>query len=403
MTPFKRSAFAKSLFALGLGFCASQSALAQTSILKQGIDFAPALNVGARYDTNLSQAADNQPQDESWIAIIEPSLTFGLSGSKVAVNGTYSIYHEAYEYDSEDDHTDHHFNVDIELQLNRRNGLGLNANYHDTQAIRTSVNRADPNEQQGDQSNTTGFSGFYRLGSDTARAQLELKAGQDQMRFDNNLDTASDNQTKERDTDTYTGSLYVRVAPRTKALLEVRQRNFEYLSDLSLLDNESTNLFVGVIWEATAASTGSIRFGNEKKEFDDPTAEDTDLPAWEANISWQPTQLSTFNLMASRGAAEGSVRSDSIDTKNTTASWNHSWTHAIATDLSYNVMEETYKGRTFDGREDETTSYAAKLIYKVGKRGSAITIGYTYKSRDSNSPVEEFEREIADIGFTLQL
>jgi hypothetical protein len=96
------------------------------------------------------------------------------------------------------------------------------------------------------------------------------------------------------------------------------------------------------------------------------------------------------------------VRSDVIETTNTTLSWIHDWSYQFESLLSYNSVSEDYKGKVFNGREDDTNTASAALIYKMN-RNVEISGKYSRKKRESNSPVEEFDSNIVEISVTLAI
>jgi polysaccharide biosynthesis protein VpsM len=364
--------------------------------------FEPKLSVGARYDDNLTQAADDQPQDSSYVGVIDPSFTLGAEGSKSTVAVGYSIHQEIYEYSSKDDHTDHHFDISGDLRFTSRNAAGLSAGYHKQQDIRTSINRSDPNEITGDRYHWYYVGGYYKAGADSGRLQLKLAAETEERRYSNNLTTSSNNLTKERDTDTVIGTLYFRVAPKTRLLIEGKQRTFDYIDPNSGLDNDATTIYAGLEWEATAKTTGSIRVGQEDKSFDLAGKEDYSEASWDIGITWQPRSYTTVNLSTKQGAAEGSVFTDVIKTSDSTLAWSQEWTPKLRSDIRYNYLQEDYQGSTFDGRSDKTHSISLKGIFVISA-GAEMYAGVTTKSRSSNSAIEEFDRNIAEIGISWLL
>lgn len=370
--------------------------------LEDGDHFLSLLTLGARHDDNISQDPESQPRDSSAIAIVQPAFLFKVGGSKVTFDGAYTLTNTSYEYDSKDNHTDHQLLLGSQFALDASNNASLSFDYIKKQDIRTSINRAANDEEVGDRSRFTNLAGQYRLGSDSARAQLELNLGAGNLSYSNNLNTSSQNRLKERDMVNQGGTFYVRVAPKTRILLEVIRTDFEYKDPESLLNNNATKYYAGVIWEATAKTSSYIRIGQEDKNFDSDSAQDTSEPAWDINITWQPRSYSRINLTTGKGAAEGSVRSDVIETTNTTLSWAHDWSYQFESLLSYNSISEDYKGKVFNGREDDTNTASAALIYKMN-RNVEISGKYSRKERESNSPIEEFDSNIVEISVTLAI
>ncbi|MFQ3200691.1 MAG: hypothetical protein ACI9SK_001418 [Zhongshania sp.] len=370
--------------------------------LEDGDNFMSLLTVGARHDDNISQDPKSQPKDSSAITIVQPAILFKVGGSKATLNGAYTLTNESYEYDSKDNHTDHQLSLDSQFALNASNKASLSFNYIKKQGIRTSINRAANDEELGDRSRVTNLAGKYKLGADSARAQLELNLGASNLSYLNNLDTSSQNRLKERDMNTQGGTFYVRVAPKTRILLEVIRTNFDYEDSESLLNNNATKYYAGVTWAATAKTSSYIRLGQESKDFDSASANDTSETAWDINITWQPISYSRITFTTGKGANEGSARSDVIQTTDTTLSWTHDWSYQFESMLSYNSVSEDYKGKAFNGRQDDTNTASAALIYRMN-RNVEFSGKYSLKKRASNSPVEEFDSNIVAFGVTLAI
>jgi len=370
--------------------------------LEDGDHFLSLLTLGARHDDNISQDPKSQPRDSSAIAIVQPAFLFKVGTPKVTFDGAYTLTNESYEYDSKDNHTDHQLLLGSQFAFDASNKASLSFDYIEKQDIRTSINRAATDEEVGDESRFTNLAGQYRLGADTARAQFELNLGASNLSYLNNLNTLSQNRLKERDMITQGGTFYVRIAPKTRILLEVIHTDFDYEDADSQLSNNATKYYAGVVWEATAKTSSYIRVGQEDKNFDSANAIDTSEPAWDINITWQPRSYSRINLTTGKGAAEGSARSDVIETTNTTLSWTHDWSYQFESQLSYNSINEDYKGRAFNGRKDDTNTASAALIYKMN-RNVEFSGSYSRKERESNSPVEEFDSNIVEISVAFAI
>ncbi|WP_373090785.1 outer membrane beta-barrel protein [Zhongshania sp.] len=370
--------------------------------LENGDSFLSLLTIGARHDDNISQDPDSQPRDSSAITVVQPAFLFKAESSKVRLDGAYNLTHEAYEYDSKDDHTDHTLLLDSQFTFNSRNKATLSFDYTKEQGIRTSINRSTPNEEVGDRSRFIDLFSKYQLGADSGRAQFEASLGASELRYSNNLNTLSQNRLKERDMISRGGTFYVRVAPKTRLLLEVLRTDFDYKAAESQLNNDSTKYYAGLIWELTAKTTGHIRYGQENKIFDNSGIADISEPAWDINITWQPRSYSRLNIATGKGAAEGSARSDVVNTTNTSISWVHDWSYRLESTLSFSLINEEYEGKTFNGREDDTSTALAALTYTLN-RSLEINASYSRKSRESNAAIEEFDSNIVELSLTFAI
>lgn len=362
------------------------------------------LKLGARYDTNLSEAADSQYQPESAIWVVSPEIVWNVDNRRVRGISSYSANRYTYEYDDQDDHTEHFLDTDWSVFLNRKNTLEVNAYHNQQQNDRTSINRADPAEKVGDQFTDTAGTLGYKLGADSGPAQIQASVGIQTMRFDNNLDTLSKNREREYDRRSTIATVLFAVAPKTRTLLEVRHYSFDYLPADSDLDNDGTSIYGGVVWEASAKTTGSIRIGRHTKSFDrhENGNFEHEAASWDMALRWKPRSYSSVEIMTSKIPEEGSSRSTLVDVTRNSAKWTHYWSSKVFTEARLRYDIEKYVGKDFDGRKDKTVYGTAGMTYIFNRRVSA-EFRHTTKSRSSNSAIEEFDRNISEIYLNFKL
>ncbi len=369
--------------------------------LGQGYDFAASLALGIKHDDNIQQAADSQPQDESLIGVIEPSFQFGAKGNKMTIAADYTLHHASYRYDPKDDHTNHNFDAESELRLNSRNNISFNIGFHKQQDQQTSVNRADPREKTGNRYHYYYAGGQYQLGSDAARGQLKLQANREWLRYDNNLRTNSQNLAKERDTNKGSATFSLRATPKTSLLAEIVYKDFDYISKINSLDSHAIQYFIGATWEATAKTSGSVRLGREEKEFEFKGFRDLDQPSWDASITWAPRTYSSFTIITQQSFSEGSAFEVASETTNSSLTWQHDWNYKLGSTLRYTKESNEFIGGIFDGRKDDTATLNSKVTFSFDR--AELFVGYTRVERESNRSIEEFDRNIAEVGIKLAL
>ncbi len=56
--------------------------------------------------------------------------------------------------------------------------------------------------------------------------------------------------------------------PKTSLLLEARHTELDYKYTASQLDSEELRYYIGATWDATAATSGTIKVGPVEKKFD---------------------------------------------------------------------------------------------------------------------------------------
>lgn len=370
--------------------CASAWALdAATIKLSDSIGFTPTLKLSESYDDNF-RALETREQS-SWVSGIAPTFTFGAKGDKANASISYTANHEIYHSSHSDDNTDHIFSAETGLQFNARNRLRLNVGYRDMEETASADQKIENDKY------TLGTVGaLYTFGADTATGQVRLGATHDRLRYDNGIFGGTRlNADKERDSTGVSAAFLYRVGPKTRAVLEARHTDHEYESNTAL-DSTNTALLLGAEWEATARTTGTVRIGRERKDFDDSAMSDRTSPMWEVGVSWAPRTYSTFSLNTRRAFDEGSDSADVIKGTSTTLGWEHGWAPRLKSNLSYTYSKQTY--RNAEDREDKIDTLSVGLTYNM-RRWLDVGVGYKYSENDSSKLGKSYERNI--FGVTL--
>ncbi|WP_375740608.1 outer membrane beta-barrel protein [Pseudomonas boanensis] len=356
--------------------------------LSESLTFTPTLEVGEWYDDNFRAVEENE--ESSWITRIAPTFVLGAKGRKSAYALTYKASSDIFHSSRKDDNTDHYLFADAGFMFDARNNLKLNAGYQQ-------VEDTDSKDQnvQNDKPTTSNIGGVYTYGAKTARGQVDLGANYEELRYRN---TDHINAENERDTTELSSTFYYRVAPKTRALVEARHTDFEYVSN-DRLNSNNIALLGGLTWDATAKTSGTVKFGGEKKRFDESGVDDQSGSMWEVGVSWKPRTYSTFNLNTRRAIDEGDDGASAIKVQSATLSWNHDWLERLSSDVSYSYSDEEYQDID---RDDKIKSLGLGLTYKM-RRWLDVGVGYTYAEDDSTAIGESYERNIYMIRFTGSL
>lgn len=352
----------------------------------------PTLKLGVGYDDNF-RAAETR-EESSMVSTIAPTLAIGADNGKLKLDARYTANHETYHSSRKDDNTDHILSANAQADFDARNRLRLNAGYRKIEETATADQKVE-----NDRFNTTNIGGTYTYGADSAAGQLRLGLNHDRLRYDNGINPVDGNRLnadKERDSNAYAGTFLYRVAPKTQAVLEGRYTQYEYVSN-SALDSNNKALLLGAEWEATAFTTGSLRIGRERKEFDIASKGRASTGMWEAAVTWSPLTYSSLTLNTRAGFDEGSDGADSIETRATTLAWNHTWSERISSNLSYTRSDQEFD-RPLNPREDTLDTISLGLSYKL-RRWLDVGVGYKYTENDSTQPGKSYQRNL--YGVTL--
>lgn len=371
-------------------------ALEPATIQAGGFVITPSLGLDHRYDTNIfSQNSDEQ---ESWVTVLTPSVQATADLGLVSVGASY--YHEAglYEASSDDNYNDNFFAASASMELNQRNQFDVQASYNDDHEDRgtgfsqgagaTAIEEPDTYEE-------VILDGAYTYGSEQSQGRLVLGVTSLDKEYTNHRAS-----TRGRDREDLTGSatFYWAISGKTDLLAEVVSKDVDYVNDptavaggFDTLDSTVTKYLVGVTWEATGRTTGTVKVGEAKKNFDDSDREDFSGASWEIGVTWAPKTYSAFSFNTARESRETSGTGSFIDAKTYYAGWQHAWTSRISSNVYYSLDDETYEDDT-TGREDETETLGFRVDYSM-RRWLDLGFSYSDTSKDSNISQFNYDRE----------
>lgn len=360
----------------------------QSIKLSEGLLFTPTLEVSERHDDNFRAVEDNE--ESSWITSVTPTFVLGAEGRKSAYQLSYSAVSDTFHSSHKDNNTDHHVNADAGYEFDSRNRLKLNAGFHKIEDT-----ASEDQNVENDKYTTSNVGGVYSFGAQTARNQIDFGANYQELRYQNSDHLNAD---KERDTTALNTILYHAVAPKTRALVEARHTDYDYVSNTRLNSN-NVALLAGLTWDATAKTTGTVKFGGEKKRFDDSSIDDESGGMWEVGVKWSPRTYSTFGLNTRRALDEGYNGASSIESQSTTLSWDHEWMDRLSSTVSYTYSDQDYQDIT---RTDKIDTFGVGLTYEM-RRWLDLGVGYKYSEKDSDAVGESYERNIFSISATASL
>lgn len=351
--------------------------------------FTPTLEVRESYDDNYRGLADNE--QASWVTGINPKFLLATADRNSEYELEYSFNSDIFHSDSDASNTDHHLRFRNLLEFTSRHRLSWGLEYHRVEET------ADTEiDTENDKYSQAIARGAYRFGASSARNQLEFGTHYEQRRYHN---SGNLNAGEERDSLMFNSIWYHRLGGRTRALLEARHTDHDYKLSSARRDSTNVALLGGAIWDATAKTSGNVRFGAERKDFDSDTRKDFTSPMWEVGVTWNPRSYSTFNLNTRRAFDEGDDGASTINDWTTLGTWEHEWTSRIATELKYRYSEREYEGIS---RDDERTSYGAGVIYSPD-RWIDVTLSYLRTENDSTLARETYDRNIYLLSFELSL
>lgn len=352
------------------------------------IVFTPTVSASGRFDDNIR--AVDKGAESSFISRLSPAFVFSLDGAKSAYELKYQADIDTFYSSSKDNNTDHHLTLDAGYEFDARNRLVLDAGFHKIE------DTASPAQHlQNDRYTTTNVGGVYTYGARTALTQIDLAADYQQLRFQNSEHLNDD---REHNTTALRSTLYYAIAPKTKLLLEGRHSHFDYLTNRDL-DSSNIALLAGLAWDATAKTSGTFRFGGERKRFDNGNQDDLNGSLWELGATWKPRTYSVFGLKTRRGLDEGYFGATAIKAQSTTLNWEHQWLERLGSEVSYTRASNDYHAIE---RKDNIHQFGIGATYKM-YRWLDLKTGYRHVRNDSSYAGQGYRRNVIEIGITAGL
>lgn len=370
---------------------ASAPGPASVRVADSPVYFTPYLGVAGGYDDNLFYSATNEKS--SWLYVISPGLRFDARDASKVFSVSYQSQYGVYTSSRNDDYWDH--NVAASFDAIMAPSLYGRLSYyfvhgHDPRGLTDRPTQETPDRYEDQRPGVT-----LAYGSPGARGRIEAYYSYEMRKYINNRDTtvASD-----RDVPEYGAAFYWRVMPKTSVLFEGRRTDQDYLLSTSQLDSHEDRYYVGVTWEATAATTGTIKVGELKKKFD------SGLPgysgtSWEGLVTWQPRTYSRFDFYSARYPVESTGLGSFILADASGVMWTHNWSSYVSTGV--NARYERDKYQDFD-RNDDVASVGLRVGYKF-RRWLTLGAEYTYTKRNSNLDIYDYTKNLYFLTLTASL
>jgi hypothetical protein len=342
---------------------------------------APWVSLGYGHDSNVTLSNTNEISSDAWQA---------KGGLKADARGEQSVFqfmldaNDLNYNDSEaDNFTDFFTTTSLDVALSSRSFLRGYWDYSHGHDGRGATDRGIGSSVDKYSVSRPGF--VFAYGAPTAPGRVEIYGSEAMLRYRNNYEVT---ESSERDTTEIGSAFYWRVSPRTSLVAEVRATDIEFLL-ASPNSSREMRYYAGAAWEATAATSGSVKVGRVERKLDGGQPKYT-APSWEAALYWSPRTYSKFDLYTSRYTTESTGLGDFIVSDATGVDWNHSWNSVFSTKANARFQKDKYQG--FD-RKDDVTTLGLGANYKF-RRWMSVGAEYRYITRDSNTPENEYDRDI---------
>ncbi|WP_371194955.1 outer membrane beta-barrel protein [Glaciecola sp. SC05] len=359
-----------------------------------GFDVTPTIDLGLRYDDNVTRA--NVDEISSWSRIVSPQITMESALGASQVTLAYRLRDEVFFSSSEDNYTDHFFLAQANMEFSARNRLIATLNFEDGHEARGSNFSIGFGEAltEPDQYKQSEFDLLYSYGAFNADGRLDINLDMTELDYD--IDTPA-YRARDRELVSLAGTFYYRVGAATDAVFDVRYTTIDYqfsFDDASSLDSNEISYLIGLEWEATAQTSGYAKVGYQEKNFDSSFREDFAGFDWELGVLWEPVDYSSLELTTLAGTNETNGEGDFIRTDAYSAEWRHRWLERLRSSVRVSYGTDRYEGRLIDDsniRSDDNIRLRATVYYQF-RRWLNLEVGYIYDERDSNRNDIDFGR-----------
>jgi len=363
---------------------------------ESGIYLYPTAFVGFGHNDNIKlQSANVQ---ESNVFTVAPQLIAELRNQGDRYTATAFVNRTTYSNSSQDDYVNSKLEVAADHYFDVRSRMGWSVGLVNSIDARGSYSVFS---DEPDRWHSTNANGKFIYGADGAKGRAEVDLGVSTKTYDNNRFFSSGNaNTANRDVDVVSvaGRLFYRLGSRSKALVEVRNAKYNYRAPTATETNTERKYYFGYTWEATAATTGIVKYGYATRDFD------TEQPgysgsSWEATMRWLPKTYSVFDLLLGRYPTDSSGVGNYDLTTNTQLTWNHHWSESLSSAASVTYTNTSYGGAT---RVDSTNTYSLAMAYAV-QRWLKIGVDVSKANRTSNTPLAEYRRALTMLTLNVSL
>ncbi len=352
--------------------------------LESGLMLYAGVNAGYGYNDNLLSAPSNTL--ESSYYAIQPALMAeakkGGDRYTLGYTGNFTRYTDT----SNDDFNNHQLALAGDNRFTTKSTLGWTLGYAHGVDPRGSTDR--PQSAEPDRWGAWNARAMYGYGSAGAQGRIELEGNATRKRYDNNLIYT---EAGDGDLMGLSGRFIYRVMPKTSAVLEARHAVSDYSLGTSTNDNSDQRYLVGVVWDATAKTSGSFKLGYMNRDYDQASKPSASGSTWEGGIKWSPLTYSVFDLKTVRTVNDSTGLGNFIHTTDSTLAWNHVWVSRFSSRLSLGYGKDDYDGIA---RNDTRSSVGAGVFYAL-RPNLRTGLEYSHVERDSDLSGYDYTRNTA--------
>jgi hypothetical protein len=341
---------------------------------ESGVYIYPSAFVGMGYNDNLQSAATN-PVGSNMVNVA-PKLIFEMKLGGDRLTALASANTISYASSSSDNTVNSEFKLAGDHYMSTRARAAWSLGQTRGTDPRGSNNR--PVSDTPDRWTSNDVDGRFVYGAPEAQGRVEFDIGNRNKSYDNNRATTAISDVT---TGSYAARGFYRLGTRSLALAEYRNAKANYVSNLSKESNTEKRYYVGLTWDATAATTGIFKLGRMTKDFDVAGRSGFDGDSWEAAVKWAPLTYSEVDFQTSRFTGDTTGIGLYSIYSGTNLNWSHQWNRSVSTRAGAGWLKTDYAGTT---RSDNTTTYTLAADYAI-LRWLKLGVDWSGTERTSNA------------------
>ncbi len=354
------------------------------------------LTAATFYDDNVLRSSSNE--ESSVIFRTSPKAMLegrvGRHDFRLGYQGEHAHYVDL----SDEDYFDHELIADADLRLSRKLKVALDSGLlygHDRRGDFTSRLTASNEPDRWRRYHAGINATFGRAWASVLRTKAGLGIGfqQSGIRYTNNNQEA-------RDFDRQSFALKGRynLGPKLSLVADAGFSTTDYDDPTTPLDSEEISALVGVAWEATAKTTGEVKFGLLEKDFDDSSQSDFSGANFDLKVTWSPRSYSTFTAYGSRDTSETGQGGGSAVVDTAGLRWRHGLSSRLVTETGFEYQRADFE----NNREDDVYQFDVSANYRLN-RFLQLRGGFEYHTRSSSDASAEYDNSIVFIELNLSL
>jgi len=354
------------------------------------VEVHPFLSLQETYSDNIYLVPDNKKYD--FITTIIPGMQLKLPIRRHALFLTGTTTLNRYADHSSENTTDWNLSGAGDFNFGSRINLKVSDSY---------LSGHEPRSQSAISSiekfkNNNAAASFTYILADISKLQLDYV--NDDWKFKNST-------FRSRDENIVSAYAYYRVMPKTSLFAEYEFKNV-YFTDKAGgrdLDNDVHSALLGVTWELTAQSKGTVKGGYLYKKFDDTTQKNFSTFAGSADVSHHFSDYNAVKLVGARAVNESSLLGTrySVSTGLTlelTHKLNDRFSVGLNDSLSNEVFSDIAPGDSVK-RSDQVSQISVRAMYSF-RRWLESTLEYYLRHKNSN--IDLYDSTENNVSLTLK-